>query len=50
VILREGRVVAQGTLDEIGSVQAPAAHAHTGHELTGPERPGGLLGGAVERG
>jgi zinc transport system ATP-binding protein len=50
VILREGRVVAQGTLSEIGHAHAYATHDHTGHEYTGPDRPGGLLGGTVERG
>jgi zinc transport system ATP-binding protein len=48
VVLREGRIVAQGTLDEIAH-SADAHHDHTGHEHLGPSGPGGLLDGTVER-
>ena len=50
VVLREGRVAAQGPLTDI---TAPTHHsvsrAHTGHEHVDPERPEGLLDGTVER-
>ncbi|HEY5979195.1 MAG TPA: ATP-binding cassette domain-containing protein [Microlunatus sp.] len=49
VILREGRVVAQGALSELGH-SAHARHEHTGHEYAGPDPSDGLLGGTVERG
>ena len=48
VVLREGRVVALGSLAEIGhAAYAHAAHARSGHEHTQPDRPDGLLDGAT---
>jgi zinc transport system ATP-binding protein len=49
VVLREGRVVAQGPLPEIGALTHNHAHEHTGHEHAQPERPQGLLDGTVDR-
>ncbi len=49
VVLREGRIVAQGSLAELGAT-AHTGHDHTGHEHVGPSRSGGLLDGTVERG
>jgi zinc transport system ATP-binding protein len=49
VILLEGRIVAQGPLAEIVHASRADGHAHTGHEDAGPDRPGGLLDGTVER-
>lgn len=50
VVLREGRVVAQGRLPEITeAARRQAAHEHTGHEHAEPEGPAGLLDGTVER-
>ncbi|MDN5762517.1 MAG: ATP-binding cassette domain-containing protein [Microlunatus sp.] len=49
VVLRDGRVVAQGSLAEIDhSRHTHVSHPSTGHELSEPERPPGLLDGAVE--
>jgi zinc transport system ATP-binding protein len=47
VVLREGRVVAQGPLAEI-TVSA-SQHEKTGHERAEPDRPAGLLDGTVDR-
>jgi zinc transport system ATP-binding protein len=50
VVLREGRVIAQGPLSEITQIiHHQATHEHTGHEHTEPERPDGLLDGTIER-
>jgi len=50
VVLREGRVVAQGPLSEIyHATHHHAAHEHTGHERVDPDRPAGWLDGTVER-
>jgi zinc transport system ATP-binding protein len=50
VVLREGRVVAQGSLPEITMrAHHGGDHPHTGHEHVDPERPGGWLGGTVDR-
>lgn len=46
VVLREGRVVAQGPLTEITT---SAGHSPTGHEHVDPERPEGWLDGTVDR-
>lgn len=50
VVLREGRVIAQGPLPEITpAAHRQATHEHTGHEHAEPERPDSLLDGTVER-
>ena len=50
VVLREGRVVAQGPLPEIvGPAHHGAAHPHIGHEHVDPERRDGWLNGTVDR-
>jgi zinc transport system ATP-binding protein len=50
VVLRDGRVIAQGPLSEITqAAHRQAVHEHTGHEHTEPERPDGLLDGALDR-
>lgn len=49
VVLREGRVVAQGTLPEITGLGPHHAHEHTGHEHGEPDQPVRLLDGTVDR-
>ena len=49
VVLREGRVVAQGSLSQIRpAVHSDAMHS-VGHEYAEPERRDGLLDGTVDR-
>jgi zinc transport system ATP-binding protein len=49
VVLREGRVVAQGPLPEVAGPAHHGGHPHTGHEHVDPERPDGWLDGTVDR-
>lgn len=50
VVLREGRVVGQGPLADIGDLtHQRVAGPHSGHEHVHPERREGVLDGAVER-